>query len=548
VDNDGAPWQLEIGGSKTLVMRAIKARIGEMIWEGASKHNCGNGLQNGADLTVAIKHMKYLRNRGQNAAAGLLQMICAGGIWTNKRKYDAGLKDNKRCPHCGKVGHDEYHLIWDCRRIEESTHPDIVRTQYLRSRVARCRTGQECIWFRGIIPKNWTNIPEKEVITMGKVENRDPYDHFLPIGHVYLDGSGGKYSNDPRIRQCGWAWIQQSVEGGPELATGHFGTLEGKQTVPRAEMQALIAFLQFCETLDTIGSIIIHTDAKIVLDGVNKGPKVKHGENGDLWEELWDVYQELVDKGWIYNILKVKAHTTHDDVISGKISKYDQDGNGIADNWAGKGADINQIPDAKYDEINWIDATVWLVQSRIIAICQEFLVHEKVVKDVKIPFRNNTYDIQIARLGHEIIAGHNKRNHKCGRCGQSWNDLTKKGFINCGTCPGPQIWGNLPNNYMDGPNKIPIGSSLIWAGRKIDKSHRLAYHRGIIYCVSCGHFSHTRVEALGAKCKLKPDSLQNERRLNSILQGKCPIPGKDWPRCDNSEAPEMCTLRAMAMR
>ena len=68
--------------------------------------------------------------------------------------------------------------------------------------------------------------------------------------------------------------------GGAEMATGHFGTLASKQTVPRAEMQALIAFLQFSDTLDTIGSTIIHTDAKIVHDGVNKGPKVKHGGVG----------------------------------------------------------------------------------------------------------------------------------------------------------------------------------------------------------------------------------------------------------------------------
>eukprot|EP00973_Karenia_brevis_P011830 1605071-Karenia_brevis.AAC.1 len=58
--------------------------------------------------------------------------------------------------------------------------------------------------------------------------------------HVDTDGSGGTHSSDPRLRRCGWAWVLNSVNGGMGCALvghyGEFGTLDGRQTVPRVEL------------------------------------------------------------------------------------------------------------------------------------------------------------------------------------------------------------------------------------------------------------------------------------------------------------------------
>eukprot|EP00973_Karenia_brevis_P042174 5839412-Karenia_brevis.AAC.1 len=69
---------------------------------------------------------------------------------------------------------------------------------------------------------------------------------------MYIDGSGGTYSGDPRLRRCGWACVLNSANVGMEYAPvgyfGEYGTLDGRQT-PRAEltavMRALLAVEQF---------------------------------------------------------------------------------------------------------------------------------------------------------------------------------------------------------------------------------------------------------------------------------------------------------------
>eukprot|EP00973_Karenia_brevis_P017163 2357063-Karenia_brevis.AAC.1 len=64
---------------------------------------------------------------------------------------------------------------------------------------------------------------------------------------MYTDGSVGTRSSDPRLRRCGWAWIINSSNGGighsPVAYHGEYGTMDGKQTVPRAEIIAVIRAL-----------------------------------------------------------------------------------------------------------------------------------------------------------------------------------------------------------------------------------------------------------------------------------------------------------------
>eukprot|EP00973_Karenia_brevis_P027532 3797908-Karenia_brevis.AAC.1 len=52
---------------------------------------------------------------------------------------------------------------------------------------------------------------------------------------------------DPRLKGCGRAWRVNSANGGfghsPVAYHGEYGTMDGRQTVPRAEMTAVIRAL-----------------------------------------------------------------------------------------------------------------------------------------------------------------------------------------------------------------------------------------------------------------------------------------------------------------
>eukprot|EP00973_Karenia_brevis_P072872 10120207-Karenia_brevis.AAC.1 len=71
--------------------------------------------------------------------------------------------------------------------------------------------------------------------------------HWVGEVQVYTDGLGGARNADPRLRRCGWAWIVNSSNGdkafSPVAYHGEYGTMDGKQTVPRAELTAVIRAL-----------------------------------------------------------------------------------------------------------------------------------------------------------------------------------------------------------------------------------------------------------------------------------------------------------------
>ena len=92
------------------------------------------------------------------------------------------------------------------------------------------------------MPSAWTAVetPTYQVITpLGRSLHHMPSDIT-----VYTDGSGGKNSDDPSVRRCGWAWV---IPGATSPESGRCGNLQGPQTVPRAELTALIEFVRELE-------------------------------------------------------------------------------------------------------------------------------------------------------------------------------------------------------------------------------------------------------------------------------------------------------------
>ncbi len=90
-------------------------------------------------------------------------------------------------------------------------------------------------------PKGWTFSPHQPQGWTKTIGARDTPE---PTMHIHLDGAGGEHSADPRLRKCGWAWIQADIEikYGVADTIGYWGrrvTTPGKQTVPRVEIMAL---------------------------------------------------------------------------------------------------------------------------------------------------------------------------------------------------------------------------------------------------------------------------------------------------------------------
>ena len=91
------------------------------------------------------------------------------------------------------------------------------------------------------------------------------------------DGCGGKYSRRIGTRWCGFGIgiIRLRTDGSFELVGSAFGSVPGKQTVPRSEMTGLLHAL-----MHTKGDAIIECDSKAVWRIFSKGPSAQPEYNG----------------------------------------------------------------------------------------------------------------------------------------------------------------------------------------------------------------------------------------------------------------------------
>ena len=129
---------------------------------------------------------------------------------------------------------------------------------------------------------------------------------------IFLDGSGGQFSSDPRLRKCGWAWIQYDGDS----IWGQRGSLGGRQTVPRSEIRALDAALGALtcapfprsRTKNVRPVVHIYSDNAMVVKrfaDILQG-RYTYTVSGDLWDSVLSHMEYLYEKCDIH-IHKVKA-------------------------------------------------------------------------------------------------------------------------------------------------------------------------------------------------------------------------------------------------
>ena len=195
--------------------------------------------------------------------------------------------------------------------------------------------------------------------------------------------------------------------------------------------------------------------------------------------------------------------------------------------------------------VDWIDATVWTIQRRLLAVYTKYTVKkEKTAKDVCSFIRTSKLDSALKEAGHQIERiGTQKQ--VCLLCRQTWPLKTRAAVIQLGQCPGPQLWGPPPK-HPNQPQRAPLGALIVMNGRGLDPSHRLAWHRGVTFCWRCGAYSTGgRLDKLIRSCPPKP-TLKQWRQLGQIRQGKSPTPCGEWPLPEDAFPPGH--LRSISQR
>ena len=91
-------------------------------------------------------------------------------------------------------------------------------------------------------------------------------------------------------------------------------------------------------------------------------------------------------------------------------------------------------------------------------------------------------NLKIEGLGHQIRTSSNRWNI-CLICGQSWHDNGRHKLIGRGKCPGDKLWSQ---NQEQQPWKLIPNIGFMFLNTVVHHTHRLSWHRGVIYCDLCG--------------------------------------------------------------
>ena len=135
---------------------------------------------------------------------------------------------------------------------------------------------------------------------------------------------------------------------------------------------------------------------------------------------------------------------------------------------------------------------------------------------------------QLRSLGHKMRQTGQRM--KCTSCGQSWMDRDNHVLLEQGSCPSASIWGIDKEADVSRPLIIPQGGPMIiFNGHILDRSHKLKWRHGLLYCSTCGAVSVSRTVLLSKPCRMRPINAVANYRLRSMSTQRAPLPGGTWP-------------------
>jgi len=381
---------------------------------------------------------------------GVLRSILADAVWTQERLHRAGMADSSICPHCEEAVETHEHLWWHCKAWEHH------RRRHYEAKKCFTNVWPPCLKCCGIMPE----VDEHVVQSAGQAHEGDGqgardqqmsqaksemnWKVGLPsarqVGVVDLTVSEGHAHVESQLcREIGTDAAQGSSEeifGGEcyhegflvaytDGAASHNQSRTARragagvffshgnpknlslalpgptQTNQRAELYAVLRVLRA-----RLHCVEVRTDSKYVIDGcvaqrrvwrarewrTRRGPLA----NMDLWQEV-DALLEA-RPAWSIRFVKVKGHSTWEDVARGKVSVMDKLGNDAADGLAVAGARLHGLP----AEIDHTDAKWRVLVARDV---QRMMVEILLDRQLRCPPPPGKRRPPVSSMGSGVVEG-----------------------------------------------------------------------------------------------------------------------------------------------
>ena len=354
---------------------ALTSDLRKQLWASAAKFRNGAGLESGVDMQSLVGHLQSLDKNGRYEQHGATVCCATSASWPNARiseEYPDSSSVEVLCPRCNRFPETELHRHWECPANDEVKACN--RSKHLVPRARRNAAACPAFWLRGLVPAEWTAVSPPCQVSDPCEDNMDGLANSCGTPHNRLwlcgDGSGGVNTSDPRLRRCGWAWVELQTEHNAPIEKLHrvkCAPLHGRrQTVNRAELLALIDGIR-----STLGSITFVSDSAYVVNGFQKlswRRRYKPRSNRDLWSAL-----SAAAANRDVEVLKIESHLDrdHPEVVNGTYPLAWIFGNDSADELAGEAAADAQLPASSVEAVKWVDALAAKVRTRLAVTLQD---------------------------------------------------------------------------------------------------------------------------------------------------------------------------------
>ena len=255
----------------------------------------------------------------------------------------------------------------------------------------------------------------------GKNRNHSRFSGQYDVAAYFCDGSGGVHSQDPRSRRAGWGIA--CLKHDAELKEACHGSVPGRQTVPQAEITALVVL---AENIKTAGVYQVRVDGQYLFASIAKPARAKRGTNGDLWLRFSDACDTKPQ--CIVRVTRVwRSQLTAKELEIGCSTLFDMRGNTFANEMEDRAAARVEVLPSQANAVQAIDGIAWQVRMRIIEAnlaaffghpMREFLpprtpAHRKTGQQ-----KRNELLETLASMGHAIRRRWSRREfYRCARCG-----------------------------------------------------------------------------------------------------------------------------------
>jgi len=515
------------------IKEALWRSVEKALWRRAAARPEATGLENGGDVTVVRKFAARHRKKGNNAKATLAEVIASDGIWTQQKKFDAGLVGSPLCPRCKVAPETKRHRAYGCICNDDL---DLKVDEKIKERAGKDLDvpKNECFWLRGIIPKAWI---EDVIKTMEPDAGKDnlifatgdaaglQLGERLDVRRAYTDGALTSVYKELQHGTWGVAILNKDET---EAKAGWYGTCCADTTSSSsAEIQGATRAIQFTE-----GSLEIVTDSDVLVNGVRDGKhKIPQKHLALQWKMLGEAIEQHDGE---VTFTKCCSHLDLESLMEQpELGQYVV-GNAIADAYADLAKDCFTTTFVAEKNLGLVHSYAWTILDRLVSTTMAVI--DKVGDDkevvIKKPKAKSTAALTL-EAGHQLRKAFGKHGGRwwCTKCrsGPVRGQRVRAWLIATGKCEGTPKSTITSTMGVGVIHRTAEQQPLQVGNRYVHKTHAVACYRGAIWCWSCGSFASGYAQRLANPCVLKCEGSRLDLR-NRILRGDTPRPGTPWPQ------------------